>query len=74
ESRIVKISGIPVGLYDMVTFVGSLFPVKSGYFLEPERIEEESIEEVATEESKKPKNKIRDFLRGLLSIFNCSSG
>ncbi|KAI3937248.1 hypothetical protein MKW92_051297, partial [Papaver armeniacum] len=63
DSRIVKISGIPAGLYDMVTFVGSLFPVNSGYFLEPERSEEVSIEEVDTEQSKKPENKSRNFLR-----------
>ncbi|KAI3963042.1 hypothetical protein MKW98_028982 [Papaver atlanticum] len=68
------ISGIPAGLYDMVTFVGSLFPVNSGYFLEPERSEEVYSEELDTELSKNTKSKIRNILRGLLSIFNCSSG
>ncbi|RZC47642.1 hypothetical protein C5167_040592 [Papaver somniferum] len=65
ETKIVKIRGVPDGLYDIMTFVGSLFSVNSGNCLVQDR-----IEIVAAEPRKKPKN----FIKGLMSIFKCFSG
>ncbi|XP_026460710.1 F-box/kelch-repeat protein At3g06240-like [Papaver somniferum] len=69
ESRIVVIGGLPDGLYEIMTFAGSLYSVNSGKCLEQNR-----IESVATEQRTNLGNKIKNFFTGLMSIFKCFSG